>query len=67
VRQDVGCSCVGGGTRHAVGRRIHALALYLKTNQLFSYEWLQGAFADLFAQDRRPARTGGKECVCLGS
>lgn len=30
------------------GKRIHALALYLKTNQLFSYERLQGAFADLF-------------------
>lgn len=30
------------------GQRIHALALYLKTNQLFSYERLQGAFADLF-------------------
>lgn len=30
------------------GRRIHALALYLKSNQLFSYERLQGAFADLF-------------------
>jgi transposase len=30
------------------GRRIHALALYLKANQLFSYERLQGAFADLF-------------------
>ena len=30
------------------GGRIHALALYLKTNQLFSYERLQGAFGDLF-------------------
>jgi transposase len=30
------------------GRRIHALALYLKSHQLFSYERLQGAFADLF-------------------
>jgi transposase len=30
------------------GPRIHALALYLKTNQLFSYERLQGAFAALF-------------------
>ena len=30
------------------GKRIHALALYLKSNQLFSYERLQGAFADLF-------------------
>ena len=30
------------------GMRIHALALYLKSNQLFSYERLQGAFADLF-------------------
>ena len=30
------------------GHRIHALALYLKSNQLFSYERLQGAFADLF-------------------
>src|ERR1019366_9016100 len=27
---------------------IHALALYLKTNQLFSYERLQGAFGNLF-------------------
>jgi len=30
------------------GKRIHALALYLKSNQLFSYERLQGVFADLF-------------------
>ena len=30
------------------GRRIHALALYLKSQQLFSYQRLQGAFADLF-------------------
>jgi transposase len=30
------------------GNRIHALALYLKSNQLFSYQRLQGAFADLF-------------------
>ena len=30
------------------GPRIHALALYLKSNQLFSYERLQGVFADLF-------------------
>ncbi len=30
------------------GARIHALALYLKTNQLFSYERLQGAFGNLF-------------------
>lgn len=30
------------------GPRIHALALYLKSNQLFSYEWLQGVYADLF-------------------
>jgi len=30
------------------GVRIHALALYLKTNQLFSYERLQGAFDNLF-------------------
>ena len=30
------------------GPRIHALALYLKTNQLFSYERLQGTLADLF-------------------
>lgn len=30
------------------GHRIHALALYLKSNQLFSYERLQGALADLF-------------------
>lgn len=33
------------------GGRIHALALYLKTNQLFSYERLQGAFGDLFGLD----------------
>ena len=30
------------------GQRIHALALYLKSNQLFSYERLQGVFVDLF-------------------
>jgi transposase len=30
------------------GKRIPALALYLKSNQLFSYQRLQGAFADLF-------------------
>jgi transposase len=30
------------------GTRIHALALYLKSHQLFSYERLQGVFADLF-------------------
>lgn len=30
------------------GPRIHALALYLKANQLFSHERPQGAFADLF-------------------
>jgi transposase len=30
------------------GHRVHALALYLKANQLFSYQRLQGAFADLF-------------------
>ena len=30
------------------GKRIHALALYLKSHQLFSYQGLQGAFADLF-------------------
>jgi transposase len=33
------------------GRRIHALALYLKTNQLFSYQRLQGVFRDLFGLD----------------
>jgi DNA-binding transcriptional LysR family regulator len=33
------------------GRRIHVLALYLKTNQLFSYQRLQGAFCDLFGLD----------------
>jgi transposase len=33
------------------GRRIHALALYLKTNQLFSYQRLQGVFGDLFGLD----------------
>ncbi len=30
------------------GHRIHALALYLKSNQLFSYERPQAALADLF-------------------
>jgi transposase len=30
------------------GKRIHALALYLKSNQLFSYQRLQGVFSDLF-------------------
>jgi transposase len=33
------------------GRRIHALALYLKSNQLFSYGRLQGVFCDLFGLD----------------
>ena len=33
------------------GRRVHALALYLKTNQLFSYQRLQGVFCDLFGLD----------------
>jgi transposase len=33
------------------GSRIHALALYLKTNQLFSYGRLQGVFCDLFGLD----------------
>ena len=33
------------------GHRIHALALYLKSNQLFSYQRLQGVFADLFGLD----------------
>jgi len=33
------------------GRRIHALALYLKTNQLFSYQRLQGVFRDLCGLD----------------
>jgi len=33
------------------GHRIHALALYLKTNQLFSYQRLQGVFCDLFGLD----------------
>jgi transposase len=53
------CRCAGCGktTRASApaaaqgtpfGPRIHALALYLKTHQLFSYERLQGAFADLF-------------------
>ncbi|MHA3790520.1 IS66 family transposase [Sphingomonas sp. YL-JM2C] len=53
------CRCGGCGKTSAAlvpaaaqgtpfGRRIHALALYLKANQLFSYERLQGAFADLF-------------------
>jgi transposase len=53
------CRCAGCGktTRASApaaaqgtpfGARIHALALYLKANQLFSYERLQGAFADLF-------------------
>lgn len=53
------CRCAGCGktTRASApaaargtpfGGRIHALALYLKTHQLFSYERLQGAFGDLF-------------------
>jgi len=33
------------------GHRIHALALYLKSNQLFSYQRLQSVFADLFGLD----------------
>jgi len=33
------------------GRRIHALALCLKSNQLFSYQRLQGVFGDLFGLD----------------
>ena len=33
------------------GRRIHALALYLKTNQLFSYQRLHCVFCDLFGLD----------------
>ena len=33
------------------GHRIHALALYLKSNQLFSYQRLQGVFGDLFGLD----------------
>ena len=36
------------------GKRIHALALYLKSHQLFSYERLQGVFADLCG--RSPCR-----------
>ena len=53
------CRCAGCGKTSAgltpqaaqgtpFGRRIHALALYLKSQQLFSYQRLQGAFADLF-------------------
>jgi transposase len=53
------CHCVGCGkvstaplppAAHGTpfGPRIHALALTLKTSQLFSYKRLQGAFADLF-------------------
>ena len=53
------CRCAGCGktTRASApaaaqgtpfGPRIHAMSLYLKTNQLFSYERLQGALADLF-------------------
>ena len=33
------------------GRRIHALALCLKSNQLFSYQRLQGVLGDLFGLD----------------
>jgi len=33
------------------GRRIHALVLDLKSNQLFSYQRLQGVFSDLFGLD----------------
>ena len=51
------CAQCGKTTRASVpqaaqgtpfGARIHALALYLKTHQLFSYQRLQGAFGDLF-------------------
>ena len=54
------CATCGETTRAPVppaaqgtpfGRRIHALALYLKTNQLFSYQRLQGVFCDLFGLD----------------
>jgi len=56
------CRCVRCGKATSVpvpqapqgtpfGRRIHALALYLKTNPLFSYQRLQGAICDLFKLD----------------
>jgi len=46
-RRSLGQAAVGT----PFGRRIHALALYLKTNQLFSYQRLQGVFCDLFGLD----------------
>jgi len=59
-RMSCACSTCGKATSAPVpqaaqgtpfGRRIHALALYLKTNQLFSYQRLQGVFGDLFGLD----------------
>ena len=56
-RMSCTCSTCGKATSAPVpqaaqgtpfGRRIHALALYLKSNQLFSYQRLQGVFGDLF-------------------
>ena len=40
------CRTPPGGRRS--GRRVHAMATYLKTFQALSYERLQSAFADLF-------------------
>ena len=56
------CSCLACGKATSApvpraaqgtpfGRRTHALALYLKSNQLFSYQRLQGVFGDLFGLD----------------
>ena len=56
-RYAIHCSCCAEPTRGALpavaqatpfGPRIRALAVYLKTTQLFSYQRLSAAFADLF-------------------
>jgi transposase len=56
-RYAIRCSCCASPTRGALpavsqatpfGPRIHALAIYLKTTQLFSYQRLAAAFDDLF-------------------
>ena len=56
-RYAMGCSCCAEPTRGALpavaqatpfGPRIRALAVYLKTTQLFSYQRLAAAFSDLF-------------------
>jgi transposase len=59
-RMSCACAACGKATSAPVpqaaqgtpfGLRIHALALYLKSNQLFSYQRLQGVFGDLFGLD----------------